>query len=75
MSIETARITVDALSCGDCDCGVCLTSAVAALKSFDGVVHVGFDRRRLYFTVRYEESITEETALREAVQSCGLIVI
>jgi hypothetical protein len=75
MSIEITRITIDALSCGDCDCGACLTTAVAALKAFDGVVYVGFDRRRMEFAVRHEESTTGTAALHETVQSCGLIVI
>ena len=75
MSIETTRIAIDALSCGDCDCGACLTSAVAALNAFDDVAHVRFDRRKLEFIVRYEESITDTVALHEAVKSCGLIVI
>jgi hypothetical protein len=75
MPIESTRITIDALSCGDCDCGACLTSAFAALNTFDGVVYVGFDRRHLRFKVRYHESVTEEAALHEVVQSCGLIVI
>jgi len=75
MSIESTRIAIDALSCGDCDCGACLTSAVAALKAFDGVVNVSFDRRKLEFIVRYEESVTDTVVLHEAVQSCGLVVI
>jgi hypothetical protein len=75
MPIESTRITIDALSCGDCDCGACLTSAVAALNAFGGVIYGGFDRRHLCFKVRYNESVTDEAALHEVVQSCGLIVI
>ena len=75
MCIEITRIAIADLSCGDCDCGACLTSAVAALKAFDDVVYVGFDRLRMEFSVRHEESITGMAVLHETVQSCGLIVI
>lgn len=74
MPIEVARIAVDGLSCLDCDCGACLTSAVAALKATDGVVHVGIDRRRLTFVVRHDGSVTNPAALRRAVLSSGLSI-
>jgi hypothetical protein len=67
MSIEITRITIDALSCGDCDCGTCLTSAVAAPKAFDDVVYVGFDRLRMEFAVRHEESVLGTAALHQTV--------
>jgi copper chaperone CopZ len=74
MSIEVTRIAVDGLSCHDCDCGACLTAAVAAIKAINGVVHVGIDRRRLTTLVRYDESEADTAALRHAVMSSGLIV-
>jgi hypothetical protein len=74
MSIEVTRISVDGLSCQDCDCGSCLTGAVAALKAINGVVYVGIDRRRLAFVVRYDESETDAVSLRNAVLSSGLVI-
>ena len=74
MSIEVTRIAVDGLSCHDCDCGACLTAAVAAIKAVSGVVHVGIDRRRPTILVRYEESVTDPVTLRNAVMSSGLSI-
>jgi copper chaperone CopZ len=74
MPIEVARIAVDGLSCHDCDCGACLTSAVAALKAIDGVVHVGIDRRRMTFVVRHDGTEANPAALRRAVRSSGLSI-
>jgi copper chaperone CopZ len=74
MSIEVTRIAVDGLSCHDCDCGVCLTAAVAAIKAINGVVYVGIDRRRLTILVRYEESATDPATVRSAVMSSGLSI-
>jgi len=75
MSIESARITIDAMSCGDCDCGACLSAAVAAIDAIDGVVYVGFDRRGPAFNVRYYRSTADAAALHEAVRSCGLVIV
>jgi copper chaperone CopZ len=74
MPIEATRIAVDGLSCCDCDCGACLSAAVSSLKAIDGVVYVGIDRRSLTFVVRYDDTKTDPTVLREAVLSSGLSI-
>lgn len=74
MRIEVTRIAIDGLSCLDCDCGACLTAAVAAVKAIDGVVFVGIDRGRLALVVRYDDTRTDPAALRCAVLSSGLTV-
>jgi copper chaperone CopZ len=75
MNIEVTRIAVDGLSCHDCDCGACLSAAVAAIKAISGVVHVGIDRRQRTILVRYDTSETDPVALRDAVVSSGLSVV
>lgn len=74
MPIEITHIAVDGLSCVECDCGACLSSAVAALKAIGGVVHVGVDRRGMTFVVRHDGSVADEAALRTAVLSSGLSI-
>lgn len=72
MSVEFVRIAVDGLSCHNCDCGACLTAAVAAIEAINGVVYVGIDRRTLSLVVRYDTSQTDPVVLQNAVRSSGL---
>jgi copper chaperone CopZ len=72
MPNEVARIPVVDLKCQGCNCGACVTDAIASIKAIDGVVYVGVDRLRSTFVVRYDGSAAEPEELRSAITDVGL---
>jgi len=74
MEIAETRINLAALTCPGCDCGECVTGALADIGALSGVDHVRVDRRRTQIVVRHVPDDVSPDQLHDIVEERGLEV-
>ncbi len=74
MSTQRQTIPVARLTCPGCDCGACVTEAVARIGALDGVVYVGIDRLRPGFVVRFSDDDVDLESIRGIIEGAQLDV-
>ena len=67
MTIQRERIPVTHLTCIGCDCGACVTEAVAKIGACSGVLYVGIDRCLPGFVVRFDDDIEDLDTIRTMI--------
>lgn len=67
MTTQLERIRVVSLTCSGCDCGACVTEALANIWSRAGVIYVGVDRLLPGFVVRFDACTGDLEAIRSVI--------
>ncbi|MCL1599415.1 MAG: hypothetical protein M3094_09540 [Actinomycetia bacterium] len=67
MTTQRERIPVTRLTCVGCDCGACVTEAVAKIGMRSGVLYVGIDRFLPGFVVRFDDDLEDLDTIRSLI--------
>ncbi len=72
MSSTETHITLTALACPGCDCGMCVSEAIEAIEQLPGVEHVRLDRPSIGIIVRYDAGAGSESDFRRVIATYGI---